>query len=326
MGGLPFRTQTGFRADAAASAAAETNARLAVLREQRNKLLLEDNDSEASKLAVEIAEQERLALGYVDKERLLREQDEREAHEKRLRENEAKNKRIDALFDLRGEDIAKLAALEQQRVKLWRAVLSTNRKIVAAHSWSAADLSACLLAPLASNTALAHESYRISYTARRYGGHVEAPDAGHSLPGSRCPRVEWAEDPERIRPLKDVFAEAAEFGKARLRGKDGTAVNGAPIVNGVPQQAIADSLRPGGGVQAAAATNGDDAPAANGQDESLPRTEAERQLGIALKELNKAAEDNSPEGEARYKAKLEEVTQLQDAVAAGQKVGAQQNG
>jgi hypothetical protein len=311
MGGLPFRTQTAIRAEAAATAAAETNARLAVLREQRDKLLLEDNDTEAAKLVVEIAEAERLALGYVDKERLLREQDAREANEKRLRELEAQHERIDALFDLRGEDIAKLAALEKQRAKLWKALLATNRKIVAAHSWSAADLSACLLSPLAFNSALAHESFRLSYTPRLLGGQLEAADAGLSLPGSRCPRVEWQLQPERISPLQDVFAAAAEYGRLALRGKWPT----APV--DVPVSVPATNGDAGGG--AAPITNGGDTPVTNGDGTPLELTDAERQLGIALQELDQAARDNSPEGELRYKAKLERVTQLQDAVAAGQR-------
>jgi hypothetical protein len=315
MSGLPFRTQTAIRAEAAAAALAETNARLAVLREQRDKLLLEDNDTEAAKLVVEIAEAERLALGYVDKERLLREQDAREANEKRLRELEAQHKRIDALFDLRGEDVAKLAALEKQRAKLWKALLATNRKIVAAHSWSAADLSACLLSPLAFNSALAHESFRLSYVPRLLGGQLEAADAGLALPGSRCPRVEWQLQPERISPLQDVFAAAGSYGKQALRGT-------RPI--DVPVSVPATNGDAGAG--AAPITNGGDTPVTNRDGTPLELTDAERQLSIALQELNQAAEDNSPEGELRYKAKLERVTQLQDAVAAGQRVGAQQHG
>jgi hypothetical protein len=297
MGGLPFRTQTAIRAEAAAAALAETNSRLVVLREQRNKLLLEDNDTEAAKLAVEIGEQERLAVGFADKERLLREQDAREAHEKRLRENEAKNKRIDALFDLRDEDVAKLAALEKQRVTVWRRVLNTNRKIVAAHSWTTSDLSACLLAPLAFNTALAHESFRLSHTPLRYGGEVEAPDAGQSLPGSRVPRHDWRDQPERIPPMKDAFAAAGEYGKQALRDKRPTAPVDVPVL--------------------VTATNGDAGagatPVTNGG-EPAQRSEAEQRKIALEKQMEELAKD--PAREAEYNDVVRALEQVHAVLTA----------
>jgi hypothetical protein len=304
------------RLGAAEVALEQANARLVELRERRIQLLLQDKDAEAAQIAGEIQEHERLARGHEDKIALLKTQAAQEAVERRAKENEAQNKRIDALFNSRDEDIAKLAALEEQRVTVWRRVLDTNRKIVAAHNWTSADLSAVVLVPALVNATLAHESFRLSYTPRLLGGQQEAPDAGLSLPGSKSPRVEWELQPERILPMADVFAAASEHGKARLRGKSGTVVNNVPIVNGAPQQGVADAL-PG------EATNGGDAPAANVQGESPLRTAAEARLGLELRELNRLSNDTSPAGQIAYDAKLEKVRQAQDAVAAEQGIGVQ---
>jgi hypothetical protein len=305
------------RLEAAEAAIQEGNRRLAELSQRRNECLLRDRDSEAAALALEIQEAQRLVQGHTDKVALLRAEAEREANEKRIRENEAQNKRIDALFDLRDEDIAKLAALEEQRATLWRRVLDANRRIVAAHSWSAADLSACMLIPLAVGSALSFESYRQSYTPRKFGGQVEASGAGQSLPGSRVPRVEWREQPSLIRPMKDVFRDAGEHGKRRLRGQGSAA---APL-EGVQHQPAADSAR--ARVQAAAVTNGGDAPVTNGHGERPPHTTAQEWLVLLWQEQEKLAKDTSPQGDLAYKAHMEKVTQAQDAVDAEKRVAQQ---
>jgi hypothetical protein len=281
---VSFKPHGIYRVEAAQAALEETTRKLAELNQQRNKLLLEDNDSEAAKLGAEIEALQHTARVHEDKIVLLKAAAEQEAHEKRLREREAQNKRIDLLFDHRSEIAKKLAGCKKQETALWRQLLALTRQIVAAHNWTPSDLSACLLGPSAVNGALAHESYRVSYTPRLLGGQVEAPDAGLSLPDSRVPRHELRDLPERILPMADAFHEAGEDGKARLRGKSGTTVNGAPIANGVPQQAVAVPLDSNG--EAASAPNGGDAPVARGQQgESPPRTVADRKLGALLRKL-----------------------------------------
>jgi hypothetical protein len=119
--------------------------------------------------------------------------------------------------------------------------------------------------------------------------------------------------------LKDVFHEAGEHGKVRLRGKSGTTVNGAPIANGVPQQAVAVPLDSNGEV--APAPNGGDAPVARGQQgESPPRTVANRKLGALLRKLAEL-EAELPKDPTR-KAEYDEVVAAIAQVTAEQ--GAQE--
>jgi hypothetical protein len=316
------------RLAAAEAAIQEGNARLAELSQRRNEALLRDRDSEAAALALEIQESQRLVQGHSDKVGLLRAEVEREANEKRVRESEVQNKQIDALFDSRDEDIAKLAALEKQRVTVWRRVLATNRKIAAAHSWEPADLSACMLTPLAFNTGLAHESYRLSHTPQLLGGQQESADAGLSLPGSKSPRVEWALQPERIYPLVDVFHEAGEFGKRRLRGK-GVVVEAvqeqAAVVASPGQHDFAHAVREVDLGEGAPARNGGDAPVANGQGESPPRTEAGRRLGELTRRQQQMVEDGTADG-LEYKALIDQIAAADAAFRAEQQVGAQRHG
>jgi hypothetical protein len=310
------------RLAAAEAAIQEGNARLAELSQRRNEALLRDRDNEAAALALEIQESQRLVQGHSDKVVLLRAEVEREANEKWVRESEAQNKQIDALFDSRDEDIAKLAACKKQEAAIWRRVLDTNRKIVAAHSWEPADLSACMLTPLAFNTGLAHESYRLSHTPQLLGGQQESANAGLSLPGAKSPRVEWALQPERIHPLVDVFHAAGEFGKRRLRGK-GVVVEAvqeqAAVVTSPGQHDFTSAGRevdPGEGAPA-----GGDAPVANGQGESPPRSESDRKLGALLRKLDEFGAD--PARKAEYDGVVAALEQVEAERAAEKRVETQ---
>ena len=301
---MSFKPHGIYRVEAAQAALEETTRKLAELNQQRNKLLLEDNDSEAAKLGAEIEALQHTARVHEDKIILLKAAAEQDANEKRLREREAQNKRIDALFDLRGEDIAKLAALEKQRVTVWRRVLDTNRRIVAAHDWTPSDLSACLLGPSAVNGALAHESWRVSYTPLHYGGAPEAPDAGQALPGARVPRHDWRDLPERILPMKDAFAAAGEYGKQALRGKRPTAPVDVPVL--------------------VTATNGDAGagatPVTNGG-EPAQRSEAEQRKIALEKQMEELAKD--PAREAEYNDVVRALEQVHAVLAAEQRVETQ---
>ena len=312
MGGLPFRTQTVHRAEAAAAALAEVTRQLSELRTRRDSALLADDDTTAIALGIELDGLSQKGRALEDKIVLLKAAAEQEANEKRLREREAQNKRIDALFDLRGEDIAKLAALEKQRVTVWRRVLDTNRKIAAAHSWTPSDLSACLLGPSAVNGALAHESWRVSYTPLHYGGAPEAPDAGQALPGARVPRHDWRDLPERILPMKDAFAAAGEYGKQALRGKRPTAPVDVPV--------LVTATNGDAGAGAAPVTNGGDTPVTNGG-EPAQRSEAEQRKIALEKQMEELAKD--PAREAEYNDVVRALEQVHAVLAAGQRVETQ---
>jgi hypothetical protein len=146
-------------------------------------------------------------------------------------------------------------------------------------------------------TAISHESYRCSYHPRRYGGLDTDPLAGSMLPGSKCPRLEWMELPEKTRPMAEVVRDASEFARQFMRtGKSSSTVEAtaAPV------------------------------PATNGVDSPPQRTEAERKLGELLRRQAQLADDPSAD-EGEYQNVIAEIARTQTAIDAARKV-AQQHG
>jgi O6-methylguanine-DNA--protein-cysteine methyltransferase len=316
-----FRTKTMDRAAAAQAAAAETTSKLAELKAKRDAALLLDDDAAAIAFGRELDALAQQARAHADKAALLREQDAREVAQKRAKEVEAQCKRIDILFDLRSETVEKLVELEKQRVKLWRQVLAANRKIAAGHAWTAGDLSAIIASPLAVNTVMSHELYRLSHIPLRLGGQPEDVDAGLSLVGAKSPRVEWMLQPARITPLTEVITSAGEYGKRALRGM---AINGVPVV-AVPvnggEAAQAPAVEATGSNAPVEKRAGGANVSGDGDGAPVELSAAERQIAVALRQLAEAAEDQSPAGELKYQEALKRVSALQDVVS-----GEKQNG
>jgi hypothetical protein len=286
------RTATG-RLEAAQAAIEEANHKLAELNERRNQCLLRDNDTEAAKLSTEIENLQRLVHGHRDKINLLRDEAQREEQARRVKERAALIGRIEVKLDLRDRAMTDVAAAIKQLATASEKAIKINREIVAAWSWEAHDLPAALLTPPAVMTAISHEAYRVSYKPRRYGGQDTDPLAGLSLPGSKCPRLEWMELPEKTRPMAEVVKDASEFARQFMRTGKGSAVEP------VQQQPVADLLRPG------APTNGGDAP---------QRTAAEQRKIALEKQMEELAKD--PAREAEYNDVVRALEQVHAEITA----------
>jgi hypothetical protein len=289
----PARKQTSPERLAAAQAELEqANARLAELAEQRNAALLKDDTAGAIALGVEIANLKLAARAHEDKIKLLREQAAAEERARREREREAQIGKIEEKIEQRDAAMQEVAAAIKQLATASERAIKLGREVVAAWSWQPHDLPAALLSPPSILTSISHESYRLSYHARRYGGMDTDPLAGIMLPGSRCPRLEWLEQPERTRPMADVVRDASEFAKRFLRtGKSSSAV-----------EVVAAPL-----------------PAMNGGE----RSEAEQRLASLLKKQAELEGDLSLQGEREYQRVVAAIVAVQTEIDAVRKMETQ---
>jgi hypothetical protein len=286
------------RIEAVQSELERANRELAELTEKRNAALLRDDNAAAIELGVKIANLKLSARAHEDKIGLLREVAAREEQARREKEREVQIGKIEAEIKLRDKDMEQVAAALKQLAAASERVHERNRKIVAAWTWQPHDLAPALLSPPSIMTAISHETYRLSYHPRRYGGMDTDPLAGIMLPGSKSIRLEWVEQPERTRPLLDVVRDASEFAKQFLRtGKSSSAVEVvaalAPVMNG---------------------------------SEPVQRSEAEQRLGALLKQQAELAEDVTPAGETEYQRVVSKIAKVQAVIMAEQAIGAQGHG
>jgi hypothetical protein len=127
---------------------------------------------------------------------------------------------------------------------------------------------------------LANEEFRIS-SVPFLGGH--AGERGvPSLPGSKCPKLEWQLTPEKVMPFAERMKLASEWAVETLKKEIR-----APGKNNVPRT-----------VQVPAAVNGA---------EPRPRTEAELRLSDLLNQQAAVANDITEAGETKYKAIVAEI-------------------
>jgi hypothetical protein len=275
------------RIESAQAALAEANRLIAELTEQRNGALLRDDTGAAIELGAKVAQLKLAARAHEDKITLLREQAAEEERARKAKEREAQIERISAQIDERDKALQEVATAIKQLATASERAIELNREVVSAWTWLPHDLPPALLTPSAIMSSIGHEFFRTSYHPRRYGGMDLDPLAGLSLPGSRSPRFEWAEHPERVRPLVDVVRDASAFAKEFLRTGKGSAGVVAP--HGEPVQ----------------------------------RTDAEVRLGSLLKRQAELAEDMSPQGEISYRAVVEQIAQVQAEITATKQMEAQ---
>ena len=147
--------------------------------------------------------------------------------------------------------------------------------IVGADSVDGAAMSAGAIMQL-----LANEEFRIS-SVPFLGGHA-GERGSPSLPGSKCPKLEWQLTPEKVMPFAERIKLASEFAVETLKKEIR-----APGKNNVPRT-----------VQVPAAVNGA---------EPRPRTDAEARLSDLLNRQAEAANDITPAGEEKYKAIVAEI-------------------
>jgi len=120
---------------------------------------------------------------------------------------------------------------------------------------------------------LANEFFRISSVPFR-GGHA-GERTPRALPGSKCPKLEWQLQPEKVVPFADRIKLAGEYAVETLKKEIR-----APGKNNVPRT-----------VQVPAAVNGA---------EPRPRTDAEARLSDLLNRQAEAANDITLAGEEKY--------------------------
>src|SRR6516164_2209310 len=288
------------RLELAQAAIEEATRKLAELNAQRNQCLLKDSNTEAIRLQIQIDALNQEIRAHRDKIELLKAEAEREVNEKRAREREVQIKAIESKIAERDKAMDDVAAAIKQLATAAERAINLGREIVGLWSWQPHDLPAALLTPPSIMTAISHETYRCSYHPRRYGGMDTDPLAGFMLPGSKCPRLEWMEIPERTRPMVDVVRDSSEFARQFMRTGKGSAA-----VEPVQQQAVAPSV-PG-----------------NGPGEPVQRTEAEQRLSDLLVQMSKLAEDVTPAGDQAYAAVVSELAKVQAEVSAEQQVGGQ---
>jgi hypothetical protein len=283
------------RLEAAQAAIEETNRRLAEVSVQRNAALLKDDDETAIKLGAEIDTLRQAARAHGDKIKLLREAAAEEERARRAKEQEALIGRIEAKIEQRDKALEDAAAAIKQLAAASERAIKLGREIMAAWSWQAHDLPVALLTPLSIMTSISHESFRVSYHPRRYGGMDTDPLAGVMLPGAKCPRVEWLEQPDRVRSLLDAVGDASEFAKRFLR----TGKSSSVVVETVLHQPIADG--------APAPTNGG---------EGVQRTEAEQRRASLLDRMEELAKDVTPAGEAEYQRVVSAIAAVEAEITA----------
>jgi hypothetical protein len=283
------------RISAAQSALEQANARLAELHERRNAALLRDDNGAAVALGIEITNLKLEARASEDKISLLREKAAEEERARKAEEREALIEKIEAKIKQRDKVMEEVATAIKQLATASERAMDLNRDIIAAWSWAPHDLPAALLTPPSILAAISHESFRVSYHPRRYGGVDTDVLAGFGLPGARAPTLQLLEDPSRVRPMVDVVRDASEFARQFLRTGKGSAAHAAS--EGVPHQTVAD-VAPG------ATTNGAETPV--------------QRLAALLKQQAELAED--PTREAEYQSVVAAIAQAQTELDSARKM------
>jgi hypothetical protein len=156
-----------------------------------------------------------------------------------------------------------------ERARTGFAVHSANAR-TAADSIDGAAMSAGAIMQL-----LANELFRIS-SVPFLGGHA-GERGSPSLPGSKCPKLEWQLTPEKVMPFVERIKLASKYAIDTLKK---------------------EIRAPGKSAQVPAAMNGA---------EPRPRTDAEARLAALLAQQAEAANDITPAGEAAYKKIAAEV-------------------
>jgi hypothetical protein len=284
-----------------------TTRKISELDQARNERLLADDNEGAIKLGIEIASLRLSARADVDKIALLREKAAEEDKARRAQEREALIQKIEVKIELRDRAMNEVAAAIKTLAAASERAINIGREVIEAWTWAPHDLPPALLTASAIMTAVSHEAFRVSYHPRRFGGADSDPLVGVSLPGSRSPTFQQAEDPARVRPMGDVVADASAFAKQFLRTGKGSAGNGGDNITST----MAPSTNGGGYVD---------------NINIKQRSDAEQRLSALLRQMSKLAEDVTPAGEAEYLRVVGEVARVQAEVAAQQQMETQHHG
>jgi hypothetical protein len=287
------------RLEAARRDHVEANNQIGALEAERNLALLADKDAEAARLDGELEALRRLARGYRDKIGLLEAEAERSEAERRVKEHASLIGRIEKKLAERDAAGAELQVAITKCDELFRCMVELSRAVDAAWPWPASDRPPLLLPSGAIRAAIEHELFRVGARPMLLGGQ-DQDGAGLNFPGGRCPKLEWTGIPDHIPALTAVLREASQHASRLMRSGKGTASHdfAAPVV------VVA---KPTNGATAHPATP----PASTSPPPADNRTPAQARLAALLQKQAELASDDTPAGEAAYRAVVAEIASIQ---------------
>jgi hypothetical protein len=226
----PRRKPAAMTVDAARAAVAVVERDLASAVEERNRVLLTDDDEAVAEVDARIAVLRQRQRTATDRATLVFAQSEQEAAARRAKEHAALIGRVEAKLADRSRSVAKLADLVAAADAALLEIFAANRAILAAWPWGNGDRGAVMLGDPAVLGALSNEIFRVAGRPASTGG-MPSDGRGPGFPGGRPERLEWIAMPERSsRPLVEKFKEAATAAAQIMSGgrvADAVPVNGA---------------------------------------------------------------------------------------------------
>jgi hypothetical protein len=206
----------------ARAAMASNDADIARLVAERNAALLADEVDEADveRLDGELARHQRRAKTLADRLSLLAAEEQREAAARAIQAREAKIVETEHLFVARDAAVADLRDHLVAAEAAFRRIHELNLAARAAWPWDHGRVGGTLTAASDLVRETASFLYRISGRAPQTGGEFR-PDVPPSLPGGKCPRIEWLQTPDRLPDLAAQYRLASKYASDVMRGARG---------------------------------------------------------------------------------------------------------
>jgi hypothetical protein len=195
---------------------------------------------------------------------------------------------VEAKLGERTTAVAELADAVKQADTLFRRVCSLSREVDSAWAWQPHDRVAIGLPPGSILQTLRHEIFRVGGRPHLLGGQDRDPEAGIDYPGGQSPTLELKGTPHLVKPMVEVFREAAECASGIMR--TGKSTSGATMAFTTPETGVPAALRK----------------------DKPPLTPAQQRLAELLRrQAELAAADPSPENEAAYQDCVSQIAAAQ---------------
>jgi hypothetical protein len=333
------------RLDAAREAHVATIEEIADLEARRNAALIADDDATAAKLFADLEALRAVVHGHTDKIALLEAEAQRERAEAIVRGHQALIGRFEKKLADSDADLTEAADLIGQAWKKITSGIDKREAALAAfnvhssHARAAAtSVNGCAMSAEAVMHLLSFHFYKISakpLLGGRPGERTRPP-----LPGSKCPRLEWQLQPERIQPFSEKMRGASAFAVETLKAEIG---NSGEVAAPVDEQPPPTSAAPTNGFgpllsaaeaqravlaevdardralakNTVAPSNGNSTSNTAGAPAEQPeRTPEQQTYSDLLQEANKLARDVTEEGERKYRAIMAQIPAAEAAANA----------
>jgi hypothetical protein len=198
----------------------ETAEQLKALSARRREALLTGTDDDVAVVDAEIEATQRLQRTRSDRVSVLLEQAAEEAAFARAAEREARIVETERLFIERDAAVADLKDHLVGAEQAFQRIHQLNLQARAAWEWPHGRVGGALLAASDLVRETASFIYRISGRPPQTGGEFR-PDVPPSLPGGKCPRIEWLQTPNRLPDLVAQYRLASKYGSDVMRGVRG---------------------------------------------------------------------------------------------------------